>query len=70
MVSTMFEDSSDQGDHMKKLSKHIMRAFERDQTRDQNIDFQEFLVILFVMTEGSPTEILKQIFQVNYFLKP
>ena len=44
------------------LEKHIFRIFDKD--GDGSIDFKEFMVILFVMTNGSAEENLKQIFRV------
>ena len=45
-----------------KLEKHIFRIFDKD--GDGSIDFKEFMIILFVMTSGSPEDNLKQIFRV------
>ena len=45
-----------------KLEKHIFRIFDKD--GDGSIDFKEFMIILFIMTNGSPEDNLKQIFRV------
>ena len=45
-----------------KLEKHIFRIFDKD--GDGSIDFKEFMVILFIMTSGTPEDNLKQIFRV------
>lgn len=44
------------------LEKHIFRIFDKD--GDGSIDFKEFMVILYVMTNGSAEENLKQIFRL------
>merc|ERR1719450_257920 len=64
-MSDMFDVSqggSQASKSIKKLSKHVMRAFET--SPDNAIDFQEFLTIAFVMTNGPKEEILKQIYKV------
>jgi len=45
-----------------KLSKHIWRMY--DTNLDGHIDFREFMIVLYVMSNGSPEENLKQIFRV------
>ena len=46
----------------EKLEKHIFRMY--DANKDGNIDFREFMIVLYVMSSGSPEENLKQIFRV------
>merc|ERR1712236_64297 len=45
-----------------KLSKHIWRMY--DTNLDGCIDFREFMMVLYVMSNGSPEENLQQIFRV------
>ncbi len=45
-----------------KLEKHIFRMY--DANSDGSIDFREFMIVLYVMSNGSPEENLKQIFRV------
>ena len=45
-----------------KLEKHIFRMY--DSNSDGSIDFREFMIVLYVMSNGSPEENLKQIFRV------
>lgn len=45
-----------------RLEKHIFRLFDRD--GDGTIDFKEFMVVLYIMSNGTPEENLKQIFKV------
>jgi len=50
------------GADTEKLGKHIWRMYDTNQ--DGHIDFREFMVVLYVMSNGSPEENLKQIFRV------
>ena len=50
------------GADTEKLSKHIWRMYDTNQ--DGHIDFREFMIVLYVMSNGSPEENLKQIFRV------
>jgi len=45
-----------------KLESHIFRMY--DKNGDGHIDFREFMVVLYVMSNGSPEENLKQIFRI------
>lgn len=45
-----------------KLESHIFRMY--DANGDGYIDFREFMMILYVMSSGTPQENLKQIFRV------
>ena len=45
-----------------KLEKHIFRMY--DSNSDGSIDFREFMIVLYVMSNGSPEENLQQIFRV------
>jgi len=45
-----------------KLESHIFRMY--DSNGDGHIDFREFMIVLYVMSSGSPEENLKQIFRV------
>eukprot|EP00092_Neocalanus_flemingeri_P002296 GFUD01002451.1.p1 GENE.GFUD01002451.1~~GFUD01002451.1.p1 ORF type:complete len:225 (-),score=61.66 GFUD01002451.1:130-804(-) len=45
-----------------RVSKHIWRMY--DTNLDGFIDFREFMIVLYVMSNGSPEENLRQIFRV------
>ena len=45
-----------------KLEKHIFRMY--DSNGDGYIDFREFMVVLYIMSNGSPEANLKQIFRI------
>jgi len=45
-----------------KLEKHIFRMY--DANGDGFIDFREFMLVLYVLSSGSPEENLKQIFRI------
>ena len=50
------------GADTEKLGKHIWRMYDTNQ--DGHIDFREFMIVLYIMSNGSPEENLKQIFRV------
>merc|ERR1711953_503069 len=50
------------GTDTEKLERHIFRMY--DTNEDGHIDFREFMIVLYVMSNGSPEENLKQIFRV------
>eukprot|EP00092_Neocalanus_flemingeri_P031561 GFUD01034272.1.p1 GENE.GFUD01034272.1~~GFUD01034272.1.p1 ORF type:complete len:222 (+),score=69.50 GFUD01034272.1:170-835(+) len=50
------------GADTSRLSKHIWRMY--DTNLDGFIDFREFMMVLYVMSYGSPEDNLKQIFRV------
>ena len=50
------------GADMDRISKHIWRMY--DTNLDGFIDFREFMMVLYVMSDGSPEQNLKQIFRV------
>jgi len=50
------------GTDTEKLEKHIFRMY--DTNDDGHIDFREFMIVLYVMSSGTPQENLKQIFRV------
>merc|ERR1712079_142469 len=50
------------GADTEKLERHIFRMY--DTNEDGHIDFREFMIVLYVMSNGSPEENLKQIFRV------
>jgi len=50
------------GTDTEKLERHIFRMY--DTNEDGHIDFREFMIVLYVMSNGSPQENLKQIFRV------
>merc|ERR1711936_457700 len=45
-----------------KMEKHVFRIY--DANNDGYIDFTEFMLIYFIMSEGTPEEILTKIFRV------
>ena len=45
-----------------KMEKHVFRAY--DTNNDGYIDFTEFMLIFFIMSDGSPEEVLKSIFRM------
>jgi len=45
-----------------KLEQHIFRMY--DSNGDGHIDFREFMVVLYIMSNGSPEANLKQIFRI------
>ena len=47
---------------VNRLEKHIFRLFDRD--GNGTIDFKEFMIVLYVMSNGTPEENLRQIFKV------
>jgi len=50
------------GTDTEKLEKHIFRMYDKND--DGHIDFREFMIVLYIMSSGSPQENLKQIFRV------
>ncbi|XP_040578091.1 neurocalcin-delta A isoform X2 [Lepeophtheirus salmonis] len=48
--------------HVDKLEKHIFRMY--DTNGDGLIDFHEFMIILYVLSSGTPEENLNQIFKI------
>merc|ERR1712179_5511 len=45
-----------------KMEKHVFRVY--DTNNDGYIDFVEFMVIFYIMSDGSPEEVLDKIFRV------
>ena len=45
-----------------QLESHIFRMY--DSNGDGHVDFREFMIVLYVMSNGTPEENLKKIFQV------
>merc|ERR1719228_3206943 len=45
-----------------KMEKHVFRIY--DSNNDGYIDFTEFMLIFFLMSDGSPQEVLTKIFRV------
>jgi len=50
------------GTDTAKLESHIFRMY--DSNGDGHIDFREFMIVLYIMSNGTPEENLKQIFRV------
>ena len=44
------------------MEKHVFRVY--DTNNDGFIDFVEFMVIFYIMSDGSPEEVLEKIFRV------
>jgi len=57
MMEACFPDSD-----TAKLESHIFRMY--DKNGDGHIDFREFMIVLYVMSNGTPEENLKQIFRI------
>merc|ERR1712198_617625 len=45
-----------------KMEKHVFRIY--DTNDDGYIDFPEFMVVFYIMSDGSPEEVLSKIFRV------
>merc|ERR1712228_161809 len=45
-----------------KMEKHVFRIY--DSNDDGYIDFVEFMVVFYIMSDGTPTEVLQKIFRV------
>eukprot|EP00092_Neocalanus_flemingeri_P025354 GFUD01027489.1.p1 GENE.GFUD01027489.1~~GFUD01027489.1.p1 ORF type:complete len:137 (+),score=43.65 GFUD01027489.1:34-444(+) len=45
-----------------KMEKHVFRIY--DANKDGFIDFSEFMLIFFIMSDGAPEEVLTKIFRV------
>jgi len=50
------------GTDTEKLERHIFRMY--DTNKDGHIDFREFMIVLYIMSNGTPQDNLKQIFKV------
>merc|ERR1712001_765980 len=50
------------GTDTEKLERHIFRMY--DTNKDGHIDFREFMIVLYIMSSGTPQDNLKQIFKV------
>merc|ERR1712106_885065 len=50
------------GADTERLERHIFRMYDSNQ--DGYIDFREFMVVLYIMSNGTPEENLRQIFRV------
>jgi len=57
MMHTCFPDHD-----RDKLESHIFRMY--DKNGDGHIDFREFMIVLYIMSNGTPEENLKQIFRI------
>ena len=57
MMQACFPESD-----IAKLESHIFRMY--DKNGDGHIDFREFMIVLYVMSDGTPEENLKQIFRI------
>jgi len=47
---------------LSKIESHIFRMY--DKNGDGHIDFREFMIVLYIMSNGTPEENLKQIFRI------
>jgi len=50
------------GANVEKLTKHIWRMY--DSNNDGSIDFRELMMVLYIMSDGTPEQNLKQIFKI------
>jgi len=48
--------------NLNKLEKHIFRMY--DTNGDNHIDFREFMMVLYILSNGSPEQNLEQIFRI------
>jgi Ca2+-binding EF-hand superfamily protein len=48
--------------NLSKLEKHIFRMY--DTNDDGYIDFKEFMIVLYILSRGSPEQNLEQIFRI------
>jgi len=58
MITTCYPEMN----NCKKLEKHIFRMYDTD--GDGTIDFREFMILLYIMSSGTPEENLGQIFRI------
>ena len=58
MITTCYPEIN----NCKKLEKHIFRMYDSD--GNGTIDFREFMMLLYIMSSGSPEENLGQIFRI------
>merc|ERR1719186_1585694 len=45
-----------------KMEKHVFRIY--DSNNDGHVDFVEFMVVFFILSDGAPEEVLKKIFRL------
>lgn len=48
--------------NLNKLEKHIFRMY--DTNNDNHIDFREFMMVLYILSKGTPEQNLEQIFRI------
>ena len=60
-VRTMMSQAMPKKD-ASKMEKHVFRVY--DTNNDGYIDFVEFLVVFYIMSDGAPEEVLGKIFRV------
>jgi len=58
----MMEKALPQRDDADKMEKHMFRVY--DANDDGYVDFVEFMMIYYIMSDGSPEEVLAKIFRV------
>nr|ACO14748.1 Neuronal calcium sensor 2 [Caligus clemensi] len=58
----MIEEAYPDSKNVDKFAKHVFRMY--DSNDDGSIDFQEFMLILYVLSSGGPEDNLKQIFKI------
>ena len=46
----------------EKMEKHVLRVY--DENNDGVVDFTEFMVMYYIMADGSPEEVLIKIFRI------
>jgi len=58
----MMKKALPQRDDADKMEKHMFRVY--DANDDGYVDFVEFMMIFYIMSDGSPEEVLAKIFRV------
>ena len=46
----------------EKMESHVLRVY--DENNDGVVDFTEFMVMYYIMTDGTPEEVLIKIFRI------
>ena len=45
-----------------KMEKHVLRVY--DENNDGVVDFTEFMIMYYIMSDGTPEEVLVKIFRI------
>ena len=46
----------------EKMEKHVLRVY--DENNDGVVDFTEFMIMYYIMSDGTPEEVLVKIFRI------